>query len=229
VYYNNIISQSDNKSKRSWRILRNEMGVIKNKKLQTTYKIENQCIRSNNAANAFNNYFINIVDTLPISKLDIDHAVQLTQNSFPQGFPDMPNIPVTESEIICTIKSLKSKDSSGYDGITNRILKVCGQYLGKPLAYIYNISLKQGKFPARLKYSVVVPVFKSGDKMQIVNYRPISLLTGFSKIFENLTYSRIMQHICHNILVSNLYGFKNGLSTDNAIFKLTESVFKAWN
>jgi hypothetical protein len=170
------------------------------------------------------------MDTLPISNFDIDHAVQLLHNSFPQGFSDMPNIPTTESEIICTIKSLKSKDSSGYDGISNRILKVCGQYLGKPLACTYNISLKQGKFPDRLKYSTVVPVFKSGDRSQIVNYRPISLLTGFSKVFENLLYSRIMQHVqCHNILVSNQYGFRNGLSTDNAIFKLTESVFKAWN
>jgi hypothetical protein len=78
MYYNNIISQSDNKSKTSWRILRNEMGVTKNnKKLQTTYKIKNQCIRSNNAANAFNDNFINIMDTLPKSKCDVDHAVQL--------------------------------------------------------------------------------------------------------------------------------------------------------
>jgi hypothetical protein len=154
--------------------------------------------------------------------------VQLLHRSFPQGFPGIPNIPITESEIICTIKSLKSKDSSGYDGITNRILKVCGQCLGKPLAYIYNVSLKQGKFPDRLKYSVVVPIFKSGDRSQVMNYRPVSLLTGFSKIFENLIYSRIMQHIpCHNILVSNQYSFRNGLSTDNAIFQLIESVFKA--
>jgi hypothetical protein len=125
---------------------------------------------------------------------------------------------------------LKSKDSSGYDGISNRILKVCRQYLGKPLAYVYNISLKQGKFSDRLKYSMVVLVFKSGDRSQIVNYRPISLLSGFSKIFENLIYSRITQHVqCHNILVSSQYGFRNGLSTDNAIFKLIVSVFKAWN
>jgi hypothetical protein len=80
------------------------MGVIENsKKLQTTYKIENQCISSNNAANAFNDYFINVVDTLPISKFDIDHAVQLLQNSFPQGFPHMPNIPITESEIFALL------------------------------------------------------------------------------------------------------------------------------
>jgi hypothetical protein len=77
---------------------------------------------------------------------------------------------------------------------------------------------------------MVVPVFKSEDTSQIVNYRPISLFTGFSKIFENLIYCRIMQHVqCHNILVSNQYSFRSGLSTDNAIFKLTESVFKAWN
>jgi hypothetical protein len=84
MYYGNIISQSDNKSKTSWRILRNEMEVIKNNnKLQTTYKIENQCVRSNNAANAFNDNFINIMDTTPKSKFDMDHAVQLLQNSFP--------------------------------------------------------------------------------------------------------------------------------------------------
>jgi hypothetical protein len=74
----------------------------------------------------------------------------------------MPNIPITVSEIICTIKSLKSKYSSGYDGISNRILKVCRQYLGKCLACIYNISLKQGKFPHRLKYYVVVPYLRVG-------------------------------------------------------------------
>jgi hypothetical protein len=73
-------------------------------------------------------------------------------------------------------------------------------------------------------------VFKSGDRSHIVNYTPTSLLTGLSKIFENLTYYRLMQHVqCHNILVSNQYGFRNGLSTDNAIFKLIESIFKAWN
>jgi hypothetical protein len=186
MYYNNIISQCENKSKTSWRILRNKIGIIKNnKELQTTYKIENQCIRTNSAANTLNDYFINIMDTLPINKFDIDHAVQLLQNSFPQGFPDMPSIPITETEIISTIKSLKSKHSSGYDGISKTILKVCGQYVGKPLAYIYNISLKQGKFPDKLKYSMGVLVFKSGDRSQIVNYRPISLLTGFSKMFES--------------------------------------------
>jgi hypothetical protein len=133
MYYNNIISQSENKSKTSWRILRNEMGVTKNnKKLQTTYKIENQCITSNNVANAFNDYFINVTDTLPISKFETYHAVHLLQNSFPQGFPDMPNIPITESEIICTIKSLKNKDSSGYDGISNRTLKYAGNILVNP-------------------------------------------------------------------------------------------------
>jgi retron-type reverse transcriptase len=68
------------------------------------------------------------------------------------------------------------------------------------------------------------------NKLQITNYRPVSLLTGFSKIFEMLIFSRLKQHlISHNILVSELYGFRDGVSIENAIFTLTELIFKAWN
>jgi hypothetical protein len=62
-------------------------------------------------------------------------------------------------------------------------------------ACIYNSSISQGKLPDFLKYSVVVPVFKNGDKPFIVNYRPISLLTGCSKIYEPLIDLSVIQHI----------------------------------
>jgi hypothetical protein len=90
-------------------------------------------------------------------------------------------------EIICTFASLRSKGSSGCDGISNIILKSSGKFLGKPLAYIFNKSKTEGKFPDCLKYSVLNPLFKKGKKFEITNYRPISLLIGLSKIFELLT------------------------------------------
>jgi hypothetical protein len=79
---------------------------------------------------------------------------------FPDGFPEMINISITETEIICTIASLKNKGSYGYDGISNKILKKCSDFIGKPLAYIFNTSLTLGTFPDHLKYSIVKPLFK---------------------------------------------------------------------
>jgi hypothetical protein len=92
-------------------------------------------------------------------------------------------IPIMESEIISTFVSLKNKSSSGYDGISNIILKFCGKFLGKPLTYIFNKSLTVGTFADHFQYSVVNLLFKKGRKFVLTNYRPISLFTGFSKIF----------------------------------------------
>jgi hypothetical protein len=57
------------------------------------------------------------------------------RNFFPGGFPEMITAPTPEAEITCIIASLKSNNSSGYDGISNKILKLCGEYLGRPLLF----------------------------------------------------------------------------------------------
>jgi hypothetical protein len=100
-----------------------------------------------------------------------------------QGFPDTINVPIMETEVLCTINSMKKNNSSGYDEISNKLLKLCAQYISKPLAYIYNSAINLGSFPDHLKYSVVVPVYKNGDKSLTANYRPISLVTSF---FQNI-------------------------------------------
>jgi hypothetical protein len=73
-----------------------------------------------------------------------------------------------------------------------------------PLACIYNTSFSQGKFPDCLKssYLAVAPIFINGDKFLMANYRPTSLLTEFSKIYETLINHRLIQHIQRNITVS---------------------------
>jgi hypothetical protein len=66
-----------------------------------------------------------------------------------------------------------------------------------------------------LKYSVVKPLFKKGDKKDITNYRPILLLTSFSKIFEKVIYIRLYEHIKNNdILFIDQYGFRSNSSTE---------------
>jgi hypothetical protein len=127
------------------------------------------------------------------------------------------------------IKSLKAKHSYGYDEIPTTILKISALF-SSPLTHICNGSLFSGIFPTRLKFSVVKPIFKSGDKYYIVNYRPISLLTAFSKVFEKVIYIRLYQHLNqNNILTSNQYGFRNNSTTNMASFELINEILLAMN
>jgi hypothetical protein len=81
-----------------------------------------------------------------------------------------------------------------------------------PLSYICNYSLHTGIFPNRLKIAVVKSLHKKGDKSNISNYRPISLLPTFSKVFEKAVYNRLNQHLhTNNILVPEQHAFRKGM------------------
>jgi Notch-like protein len=82
------------------------------------------------------------------------------------------------------IKCIRIKNSHEYDGITTKMLKVSAPYISSPLNYICNKSTRPGTFPTRLKFTIVKPLFKKGNKENMANYRPISLLSSFSKVFE---------------------------------------------
>jgi hypothetical protein len=85
-------------------------------------------------------------------------------------------------EINKIIQSLKTKDSHGYDEISSRILKISAPCILSPLTYIFNKVLYSGIFPDRMKFSIIQPLRKKGSTKEFENYRPISLLTVFSKI-----------------------------------------------
>jgi len=90
--------------------------------------------------------------------------------------------------------------------------------------------METGVFPARLKYSTVIPIYKTGEKLNINNYRPISLLISFSKILEKIIAKRIQEHVTQYQIVSNeQYGFRSSVSTDNATYILTQEVLLAMN
>jgi len=137
------------------------------------------------------------------------------RESFPYEFPQIINIPVTEIEFICAISSLKNKTSCGP---FNKILKVPNSQISKPTTDIYNKSLVCAICPNRLKYAIIKPCFKKGDKSQVPNCRPVSLLTSVSKIFELLIFHRLQHHLVTNyILVNEQFSFSDNVSTDSAI------------
>ena len=86
------------------------------------------------------------------------------------------------------------------------------------IANIINNSFKEGKFPDALKFAKVVPIYKDGTKTEVENYRPISLLTLFSKIYEKLMHKRLVEFLEQNsTLYENQYGFRSGRSCEHAL------------
>jgi hypothetical protein len=126
------------------------------------------------------------------------------------------------------IKSLNTKDSLGYDEITNRIFKLSEPFIILPLTYICNMVLGTVVFPDRLKFATVTPCFKKDDVQEISNYRSISLLTSFSEFIEKLIYSRLITDIeANSILAQEQYGFSTHCSAEMAVFSLISSILIA--
>ena len=98
---------------------------------------------------------------------------------------------ITTTEISKHIDKLPSKNSSGYDMISNILLKRIKASITKPLSIIFNLSLVSGQFLENMKIAEVLSLFKKGEKHLLNNYRPISLLITMSKLLEKCIYSRV--------------------------------------
>jgi hypothetical protein len=135
--------------------------------MPSSFKMDNKDIQSEDAADVSNDYFLSIADNL---QLHIDNKISLLtllKNACQTVFRSMKIIPVTKGEIISIICSLKSKNSSGCDGISSNMLKLCTMAIREPFSYICNMSIMTGVFPGRLKYAVLKPLSKKGDKVDI--------------------------------------------------------------
>ena len=136
--------------------------------------------------------------------------------------------PVTETEMERVIKSLKNSSSAGFDEIHMSLVKECLGYFIKPLVHIYNVSFQTGIFPDMMKLAKIKPLFKKGDRRNIQNYRPIFILSAFSKILEKLMYNRLLSFLKkHNTLTNVQHGFREKKSTETASHSFIDSVQEA--
>ena len=115
--------------------------------------------------------------------------------------------------------------STGADDIGPRFIRDATPSIKEPLCYLINLSLNCGKFPDALKLARVTPVHKSGSKLDTGNYRPISILPTFSKIFEKIVHNQISTYLNDNNLVyKNQSGFRESYSTDTALTFLNNRI-----
>ena len=136
--------------------------------------------------------------------------------------------PVSEDDVVNIIKSCKPNHSKDCDNINMYVLSKVTDQIVKPLVHIFNLSFSSGIFPSEMKTAKVIPLFKSGNRSNFSNYRPISLLSQLSKILEKLFNLRLEQFFISNEILSNCqYGFRSCMSMVHAALELIESISTA--
>ena len=141
---------------------------------------------------------------------------KITNNMFIQS--------VIESEVQTLTKQL-NLSSPGYDSISATVVKAAESSFILPLTHVLDISLSTGVFPTEMKIARVIPLLETGDPMKLSNYRPVSVLPLFSKLFERLMYNRLISFVNkHKILYSLQFGFRHGYSTSLAMIYLVDKI-----
>ena len=133
--------------------------------------------------------------------------------------------PFVPQEIESEIKALPNNKAHGLYSCPVNIVKLAGHVISQHLCSMFNLSVLSGSFPSKLKIAKVIPIFKGGDESNPENYRPISLLSIFNRIFEKLMYKRLTKFIDkHALLYSSQYGFRKWHNTQQAVLDILNDI-----
>ena len=129
------------------------------------------------------------------------------------------------AEVAKLIQSLDNKKSSGFDRISNKLLKSSCYIIVPFIVNLFNMCIHDGIFPDSFKVAQVIPLFKGGDKEDPSCYRPISLLPTFGKLFEKIISVRIINFLNKfDLFSSHQFGFRENYSAEYAILDIHEKL-----
>ena len=230
-YISGKIKRSGNAIKTTWNIINRETGKIGSKEPQFKLKIDGETIHSDSdVANEFERFFSNIpvTTTRSLSSSSVDAESYLRESTQKCNL-DFQFKHVTPDTIYKTFASLNVKKTEDLWGISVHITKYIIHSLSPHLAFIFNKCVDEGLFPNLMKLSKIIPVFKSGERCDPTNFRPISILPVLSKIFEKIILNQLLLHFnSNNLLHNQQFGFTKGRSTTDAGVALLKHVYGAW-
>lgn len=224
-YYKNQIEQNKNCSKTLWDTVKkytnkgtatSEIHEINISGRKLTDKRE--------IANAFNQHYTQV------GKIMADKICKPSISVIKRNIVDSTIFlnPTDTTEVAGYINELNNHKSPGMDAITAEILKLAVDFIKEPLTHVINKILETGNFPNAFKTAVIKPLFKKGNRMELANYRPISLISTLAKVAEKTIKKRITAYLeKYRLLSEKQFGFKQGVSTEDAIVYLTDSLYKS--
>ena len=187
---------------------------------------QNKILKNNDMAEAFNEYYGSIAEK---TKSEIPFTEKIFTDYL--GAPNPESIffqPTSPHVMHKLISQLEDKKANGPGSIPNFFLKMIGPEASNILTDIFNECLQSGSYPDCLKKASIKPLHKKSSKLDIGNYRPISLLSNINKLFEKLLHYRLSEFFNqHDVLFKNQFGFRERHNTNHAIIALTELVREA--
>ena len=222
-YRKSYFEKHKDDSRKQWQMI-NEL-LNRNKKINNISGLidpeGNTSNTPSSIANTFNSYFSNIAGDLKSSRVNSEgrngdenyHQTFLKNSASNFLFLNT----VDADEVFNVIKNFKNKSTRD---TKISALKIANMSYGFTHAFasVINKSFQEGIFPEQLKIARVTPIHKEGSKKDVGNYRPISLLSSFSKIYEKLMYNRLSKFLeSNNSIYESQYGFRSGRSCEHAI------------
>ena len=211
--------------KRFWRNIYNIIPKRKNKSEVIHLKHDDTVeIPQNETSNYINEFFTNIGPELAknYNKEWKYYGSELNEV--------INDIDINEGKVFDLVKNIDISKSSGFDNISSKCLKDALSELIPHLTYIFRKSILTGICPDSWKIATVVPIFKNGNKSDVSNYRPISLLPVPGKLLEKIVYDHISDFLEQNSFLSKKQnGFRKNHSTLDAVVNLTSDIYDSIN
>lgn len=167
-------------------------------------------------SNEFNNFFV---------KVGAGTYCSDAAENIPRVCDSIFFHPTDENEVYSTIINLRNNFSTDVDNLNIKPIKYVADLILPYITHIYNLAFSSGVFPMKMQIAKVIALFKSGDKNNLGNYRPISILPVFSKGLEKIIHSRITNFSSnHNLLAECQFGFRKFRSTETALLHQKEII-----
>ena len=231
LYFDTELKKTQKNLKQNWKILKEAIKSNKNKSNTVDFLNVNGISTSDPEviAETFNQHFSTMAEKVAKKIVPTDKPPDMYCETFDCTFTSA-KVPISMSELLDAVKDLQSKNSTDVNGISSSFIKNIICVISRPIHHFLNLSLAAGIVPSQLKQAKVIPIFKSGDPNNADNYRPISLLCTFSKIFEKIMAKRLSTYIEENNILNKFqFGFRKNHSTSHPMVHFLNKISAALN
>ncbi|KAL5254798.1 hypothetical protein ACHWQZ_G014289 [Mnemiopsis leidyi] len=228
AYLNGKILEHAGDRKKTWEVI-NEIRGKSKKSMRPQFKIDGVRVTERRIiANKFNQYFASIASKMNEnneSGIRLEPLPKFTDFISKQNSKSIYMSECTEDEISKIISELQNGKASDFP---IHVIKKLSHILSPVLKHHYNFLMNKGHFPTILKIGKISPIYKKDDEELLENYRPVSTLPIFGKIFEKVIYSRLYGFLASSgILHDSQFGFRKGHSTSHALNYTTHYINEA--